>query len=136
MRTLAAALLFAAVAAVPTAAPRAQISQEPNTGCPASTWPSVTGAPAIGQQLGFAWSCALPTQLAIAMLGDATGGGFRLGSPLTCETGPCTWFPGPIGGAYHAWPVQIGGGSWTLDIPNLPMLVGTSWGIQCVCWCP
>lgn len=134
MRSLALSTLLAVLAFAPAGV--AQVSQVPGTGCPGTTYPQTTGSARIGQQLGFSWSCYLPNRSAIALLGLATGGGFRFDMPFTCDPGPCVFFPGPIGGLYHTWPPQLGAGQWALAFPNDPQLVGTQWGLQCVCWCP
>lgn len=122
--------------ALSTGAANAQVVQLPNTGCPGSTAPTSATAPRIGRTFSFSWSCSAPNRDAYAMLGAVQGGGFTFDAPLTCVNGPCVWFPGPIGGAYLGWPVQRGGGTWSVSLPNDPRLVGTTWAIQCVCWCP
>jgi hypothetical protein len=128
-------VLFACVAASAIAGPAStQVTQVPNTGCPNAAYPEFTGSVQLGQSLQFRWSCIV-TRFAFAILGSSTGGGIAFHPPLTCVAGPCVFHPGPVGGAYFAFPIQGYTGDWTLPIPNDSRLIGSSWSLQCGCWC-
>jgi hypothetical protein len=123
------ALCIALSIATPAAA---QIVAVPNTGCPGATHVLHTGTPRLGQQVQFGWSCSKPSQIVLAFLGAATGGGLVLDRPVTCDPGPCIWYPGPLGSSIIQLPGEV---LYTLQIPNDARLVGFQLGLQCVCWC-
>jgi hypothetical protein len=110
----------------------AQIVEVPNTGCPGATHAAHTGSPRLGQQVQFSWSCKKTSQIVLAFLGSASGGGIALDQPVTCDPGPCIWYPGPLGSSIIQLPGEV---SYTLQIPNDARLVGLQLGLQCVCWC-
>ncbi|MBK8979447.1 MAG: hypothetical protein IPM29_26405 [Planctomycetes bacterium] len=136
MRSKALSVVVVAALALFASTLSAQVTQVPNTGCAGAPYPTHDAAARLGQTFTFSYTCATSTRRAYAVLGvPPVGSGISFFAPITCAAGPCVFYPAPLGGELGWFPPQGQAGSWTLNVPNAPALVGATLAAQVFCYC-